>query len=460
MIAVLLLVLLAQPADPLDDLAAAGHWEELRVLADDRLASDPDDDLAHYWFGRDLLAQALELADGGRVGRDIGRTLLDRAVQHLEQVDEQPDTSTSDALDWLLEARFARRWALANGDARNPVEARLETELGSYWERDGVAMAAFLRGALADEAGAPDALAWYERAAGAAPERSRFQQRLALAYAGAGRRSEALQAYDQAAAAPDGWLEDLLSVLITILPGRRDSEARLARLDALLAWPEWSDHALLAWYRAHALAQLGRSEEAVHAFELATRGRTAETDRAYASHLIAAGRFDEALALLLPRVREHDWASLDQALVAIGRLASMREHEQAVAACDDLLAVEPRHELVLWNRALLLWKAGRDDEAQEAFDTLIERLPDRADVLNDAALAAWGAGRLERARMLLGQAVELPGSIDGAENLALLLLERDPGARSRVSELLDRVLAEEPGRPRALWLRHLARAKP
>jgi tetratricopeptide (TPR) repeat protein len=446
------LLLLGQVGeDPLDRLAAEGLWEELRDVADGRLAQDASDQTARYWLGRDLLAQGLELSAGNRIARDLARSTLDRAVEHLERVREQPGTSTADAVDWWLEARWARTSSAMRFGTAGVLPARLARDTESMWEEGQLPMAAFVRGLLAESLGETDALSWFERSASADPTRSRFLQLQALSQAGAGRDAEALASYDRAAACDDAWLEDLVGVLGTLLPGRRDAAARAERLDALAREPAWAYEATLAWHRAHALHQLGDGPGALAAFEAGRDGRTADIDRAHASHLMAADRPADALELLLPRVRERDWTSLDDALGAIARLAGLRRHDEALVACDALLAVEPRHEFALWNRALILWKSGRDDDAERAFDALIERLPGRSDALNDAALAAWGSGRMERARELLERAVALPGAIDARENLALLLMDVDA---PRAASLLDEVLAEEPGRARALVARH------
>lgn len=446
------LLLLGQVGDdPLDRLAAEGRWEELRDEADGRLAQDISDQTARYWLGRDLLAQGLELSAGNRIARDLARSTLDRAVEHLERVHELPGTSTEDAVDWWLEARWARTSSAMRFGTAGELPGRLARDTETMWEEEQLPMAAFVRGLLAEALGESDALAWFERAAAVDSTRSRFLQLLALSQAGAGQEAEALASYDRAAACDDAWLEDLVGVLSALLPGRRDAAARAERLAALAREPAWASEATLAWHRAHALHQLGDGPGALAAFEAGRDGRTADIDRAHASHLMAADRPADALELLLPRVRERDWTSLDDALGAIARLAGLRRHDEALVACDALLAVEPRHEFALWNRALILWKSGRDDDAELAFDALIERLPGRSDALNDGALAAWGAGRMERARELLERAVALPGAIDARENLALLLMDVDA---SRAASLLNGVLAEEPGRARALVALH------
>ena len=255
--ALLLLPLLAWPAgDELELLAEGGRWDELRVLAEERLAADAGDGGAHYWLGRDLLAQALSLSLSDRISRDIARSLLERARLHFEQLGRSPDFP--DAEDWRLEVLYARhRIVLAVPGTAAGFDTDLELELERGWSESGRALAAFLRGLLAEERGDEDAAAWYARASDAAPQRSRFAQRRATALALQGRRGEALEAFDVAAAADDAWLPDLLATLQSILPARRDAAERSRRLELLAQRPPWRRNALLAWHRAHALKQLG-----------------------------------------------------------------------------------------------------------------------------------------------------------------------------------------------------------
>jgi hypothetical protein len=62
------------------------------------------------------------------------------------------------------------------------------------------------------------------------------------------------------------------------------------------------------------------------------------------------------------------------------------------------------------------------------------------------------------ARDRLEAAAGLPGAVDALENLAALLLSEQPVDSLRARALLDTVLLAEPGRPRALFLRHRAAA--
>lgn len=452
----LFLALALQEAGPsFPDLAGQGRWAELTELAEARLAADPRDAEARYWQGRQCLVQAESLLAGGRLGSSLALSLLDRSVELLDPSAGQD--GPGDGRIWWLEARVLR-WRLRD---RDPAEASADGgilgDLELAWSEERMAAAAHHRGLIAWEAGEPDHIAWLERAAGTEPASARFCLPLAQALADAGRTDEALAAFDRAAGAGDAWLDDLLPVLGALLPARRDAGRRLERLDALATRRAWSADALLGWHRAHAFQQLGESDRALAAFEQGVERRTDEIERAHASHLAAAGHRAAAFARLLPLSRARDWTAFEQAIGIAASMAERRDFGAARDAFDDLIEIEPRHDALLWNRALALWKSGSDEESERAFDALLARLPGRADALNDAALAAWGAGDTGRARGLLEQAAALPGSRDAAENLARLLLETGDVDVDRIAELLDGVLAVEPARARAIVLRHALR---
>jgi hypothetical protein len=86
----------------------------------------------------------------------------------------------------------------------------------------------------------------------------------------------------------------------------------------------------------------------------------------------------------------------------------------------------------------------------------MDLLPGRADLINDAALSAAGAGDPMAERALLEEAVALPGAEDARENLAAWHLEHPSGRPEEAVRLLDQVLAVEPLRDRALYLRFRA----
>lgn len=439
--------------DDLETLAAAGRWETLRAQVDVRLALDGSDTEAQFWLGREQLEEAWGLLGGDRVARDIGRSVLDRAIQNLGAADQGAEPR---AADWLLQARFSH-WQLGSpGDGELTTDT-LAADLERRWAEEARPMAAYLRGHMAKAQGSDAALLWLERAARANPERSAFALDWSRELAGAADREGAVSAWQAARGATDWDLTELLAALLVALPSTADAGRRLELLDDLFAEPDLASDALLAWHRAHALGLLDRRVEAAAAFAAGTSGRTAAIDRAEASYLRLLGRIPEALELLFARAAERHWECLDDAVSIADGLAIAGDYSAALAAYETALVIEPRHELALWHRALALWHGGQDAAAAAAWADLIERYPGRSDITNDGALAAWGVGDLALARERLEQAMSWPGSEDAQENLAVLLLESTPGDPQRALELLEGVLQVDPQRDRSLTYRYRAR---
>lgn len=438
------LVLPVQDAE-LAELAEAGRWQDLRERADQRLQLDPQDLDARHWLGRALLEEAWVLLDGDRLARDIGRSVLSRAVEHLRAGAAADPTGT-----WALRGRYT--WLeLHQGRTDLSGDPDLPADLERAWAEDGLAEAAYLRGWV-ERLGGGDGEAWFERAASVPGPRAAHALEWARILGERGDREGAVAAWRAAAEADDLELSSLLATLVSLLPSSFYAEQRLALLDELGR----HEQALVAWYRAHAASELGRQDLALAAFDAGTEQRTPAVDRAHAALLAAQDREQEAAALLLPLARERDWVALDQLIGVADGLGLARRFDESLALYDAALAVEPRHDTALRHRAITLWKAGRDAQAAAAWRGVLERSPGRSDLLNDAALAAWGRGDRALARELLERAVALPGARDAQENLALLLMEDAPEEAQRIRALLDAVLAEEPGRDRALSLRYRA----
>ncbi|MCB9899150.1 MAG: tetratricopeptide repeat protein [Planctomycetes bacterium] len=430
--------------------AAEGAWQQIEEAAHARLAVAPDDGEALYWLGRSEAAQ-IDGLGSGTFAASMGQRLLDSAAEHFARASDLASPRQAEACEW--------GGLLAWGHGLPVDPAAFEAHYAeSHWPG-----AAYVRGLLALDAGAfEEAALWLGRAAEGAPGRGDVQLALADALSALGRRDEALAAWD---AAVDGRFDalvardSLLDVLERLLPGPSAAPQRLERLDRLRSRPEWTDDAWLAWHRAFALEQLDRKADALAAFDEGRKGRTAVIDRAHARALSLNDRPLEAADLLEPLARERDWDAYGDLVSVADRLGQQRRFDEAVAIYDRALAIEPRDERAQRNRALTLWRSGRDALAAEAWEALIEHFPGRADLLNDAALAAEARGDRARARALLTEAIGLPGSIDAHENLARLLLEGDPDAteRAQARALAEDVLVQEPARARSLLLRLLAR---
>jgi tetratricopeptide (TPR) repeat protein len=438
----LLLGTLLQPQDALSTLSDQQRWDEIIWQAEDRLEQDPADAEARYWLGRASVERARLLLQGRSFSRDLAVSILRRAREQLARVPLAVEGVTSDAAEWEAFARF-----LMGGDTQ------LAQDLERWFEQDGNGYAAHLRGMLAEREGDASSIAWFEHAAMAAPDRPSFALEWAGALARAGRQAEALVAWE-VALDHEADLPSLLGGLLSILPTADDAAARLTQLDTLLSRAGSPDDGLLAWYRAFSMEQLGRLDEAEQVMSAATSNRTWDVDRAHASLLERQGRRAEAAALLAPAAGEGDRQALDQLINLGDSAAGERAWDEALGFYDVALGIEPMIERATLNRALLLAQSGR---SLDAYSEAVKRYDRRADVLNDAALAAWGWQRLDTAQGWFTRAAKMPGASDARENLAALLLTSGLGGDPRVSSLLDTVLTDEPGRDRALFLRHMAR---
>ncbi len=426
--------------------AADGRWDDVIEEASRVVDETPGDRDAHDWLGQAWLARAEELLASGQSAfvQDLAHASLSRAIEHLDRAAQGSDAAAARARELSAYARYLR--------ADEGLAAELELWFGDEDAR-GRAYAAYLRGHQLQAAGDPaGASAWFERAAALDPGRAEFSLAWSSALAGAGRREDALAAWDDARRV-GAQLDSLLASLLAILPERSDAPRRLERL-ALLKTDDVDDwvRARVAWHRSHSLQQLGRLEEAATVLAQATEpGLWLDVDRDHAGVLRGLGRPSEAVAILGVWVARGESGAVDDLVDLADAAALARDDDVALDAYERVLSVEPGHERARANRALTLSRFGRDG-ALAAWDELVARHPGRADLLNDAALTSWGGGRVMRAKALWERAILLAGSDDARENLAAALLEEDP---QRARELLDAILSRNPERDRALYLRHL-----
>ena len=451
--ALLLAALLLRPVPAQDaslpTLYEQGRLDEIVSIAGERLARDPADQDALYWSGRAELDRARQLlaSRGGRISRtgldlaqDLAAAQLERAADQLGRVLPMSAGPRADAREWHWLARSLR-----------DRDESLATELERAWSAEGAAYAAYLRGLMWRESAPAEAAAWLQRAAEAMPERVDFQLAWADALARDGRREAALAAWERARSSGAARAE-LCSSLLGLLPSAESAALRLQRLDVLATGEGGAADALLAWHRAYALEQLGRLPEAEAALALATEGRTPEIIAVHARLLAALDRPRQAQELLVPLAKAGDAQALEQLVDLADGQARRRSVAEAVAAYDAALAIDPGHTRAGANRALTLARSGA---GLDAYRQLAAAHPHRAELLNDAALALWGGGLREEARSLLERAAALPSGVDARENLAAFLLDEQPPDPRAARPLLEAILAEEPGRDRALFLWHV-----
>jgi len=207
-----------------------------------------------------------------------------------------------------------------------------------------------------------------------------------------------------------------------------------------------------AWYfRGRALALAGRHEQAVQAYDRTlllapgdsstlafradARGRAGDVD----------GLFDDLILVLQTDGDDARWAEW-RLLSSTTWLAEQGDWEQIVRISSELVELSPS-EMAYANLALALRWLDRVEESEQVYRDALELFPDDPRLINDHGLMLEGVGRVEEAAERFQRAAEL-GSVDGLENLAILL--RNQRDRSGARRLFLRVLEQEPGRLRSV----------
>ncbi|GJM20199.1 MAG: hypothetical protein DHS20C15_01140 [Planctomycetota bacterium] len=444
-LAAALLTLASNSPEP-DEFAKAllaNDWGEVEALARERLAVNSEDLQAHAGLGRALLERMRGLAGRPGLATELAVSAANQAVAHLAAARELEGVH-----DLWLEAR-AEHPRPEDGLDRALAELAQagDPHAGFLWARAQPA---------AESEAALDALA---AALALRPERSDYLL-AALARRVALGRMDAARNTWRAAAERGANVDTLAAWCGELWGGSEQAGARAEALGWLVELRDLSGDAWLGWYRAHALAQQGKQEEALQVFEASQVGAPAAVQRAHAALLQSLGREREAAQLLIPLANDSDWDAYEELVSLADASALRRDFEFSLELYESALAIEQRHERAQHHRALTLWRAGRESDAEAAFDELFERWPARSDLLNDGGLAALGAGNTARAARLFELAAELPQSVDAQENRAALGLAVDDLPRAELFGLLNRVLDAEPQRSRALVLRSRARSDP
>ncbi|QOJ13253.1 MAG: tetratricopeptide repeat protein [Planctomycetia bacterium] len=131
------------------------------------------------------------------------------------------------------------------------------------------------------------------------------------------------------------------------------------------------------------------------AMQVAPRG-SVTTHNNLALALDAAGRTDEALAMLDQALREKPdapttWFNLSTVLLRAGRTA------EAATAAGQACSLAPQAFGLRVHLARVLTKAGRNADAADAYEQALAQRPDAADVRYERVLALFEAGRYELA---------------------------------------------------------------
>ena len=195
-----------------------------------------------------------------------------------------------------------------------------------------------------------------------------------------------------------------------------------------------------------------------------------------ASLLLEKGERDAALALLDQHLAAHRDAVVEIETSKAQLLADAGLGAEAVASIDAALERHPRHPNLLYQRAMLLERAGRTREALRLFESLLEARPDEGTVLNALGYTLADRGKqLSRAERLIRRALESrPDNAAFLDSLgwvryrrsdprgAVPLLERawrlarDAEIAAHWGEVLW--VAGDQAQARMVWARALARA--
>jgi tetratricopeptide (TPR) repeat protein len=282
-----------------------------------------------------------------------------------------------------------------------------------------------------------EALQFGQRALSAGADRAPTQLLLARAHAGLGETEQAVLAAGAArAAAPKELSFASADVLILLgrerdarlaLEGLRDTaalrpqaERRLGLLafdrgdydeaqslfTALLKDPESSG--ISVYYLAEIAERRGETATALRGYQMlgGTALEAAARSRA-ATILYKEGQRDDALQLLQAQDDATPPARLEAEIAQATLLSNGGEGAQALARIDDALARFPGHPDVLYQKAILLEKAGRTDAAIAQLEALYRDRPQDSAISNALGFILADHSRdLSRAERLINTALK------------------------------------------------------
>jgi tetratricopeptide (TPR) repeat protein len=282
-----------------------------------------------------------------------------------------------------------------------------------------------------------EALQYGQRALSAGAERAPTQLLLARAHAGLGEADQAVAAAGAArSAAPKD--QSFAAVDVLILLGR-EREARMAlenlrdsaalrpqaeRRLGLLAFDRGDydeaqsvfstlvkdqESSVIAVYYLAAIAERrGESAAALRGYQMLTgTGLEAAARSRAATILYKAGQRSDALELLQAKDDAPPATRLEAEIAQAQLLSNGGEGDQALARIDDVLARFPGHPDVLYQKSILLEKAGRTDAAIATLEALYRDRPQDSAISNALGFILADHDRdLPRAQRLISAALK------------------------------------------------------
>jgi tetratricopeptide (TPR) repeat protein len=420
--------------------------EPWRVLADLQLESGDEQGAAR------TLEDLAAVSPGQGAGfREMGRFYLEkrdveRAEKYLRRAVEKDrrDVEAWRRLAQLEESR--QRTELA----RQAWEALLRAE-----PDDGEALLQL--GKLALGSGdAPAARAWFGQLVRGARDEAGARLSVALAWLDAHRPDEALAVAEEGLKSlpADGRLHYVQGLALQERKRWSDAAASFAAVR-----PEEAElHATARLSLAYALSHAGRHEEALQTLDamLEARPRDVRLLTMKAWVLDRAGRSPEAVAMLEraladrrgdPQGAEGE-GELTEALAT--SLDKAGRGAEAIAVLKKAAAARPRDETVRYALGVAYEKAGDREAAVAAMQDLLALNPDHPDALNFVGYSLAERGiRLDEAEKLVARALELkPGNGYFMDSLGWVHFQK--GDFGRAVALLEKAAAVSDGEPTIL----------
>jgi protein O-GlcNAc transferase len=323
--------------------------------------------------------------------------------------------------DILQQAEGAhRRGAL--GDAKRLYREALDLDGGNVVACGNLAIIAAQEGDLAQ------AESLFRRVIALRPNYPEGHNNLGALLQQQGRLDEAIAAHQRAIALrPDYAAAHLHLGNVFKRQGKRDA-ASAAYRHAVRVKPDLAE--------AHnnlgvVLQNQGKFAEALDAYDRAIKLRPGDIEAAYnrAVALQQHGRRDEAESAYRDILRQSPnrfvYLNLGSLLQEQGRA------DEALAAIDAALALDPSYAEGHFNRGILLAQQGRLDEAIDAYQKAVRLRPDFAEAATNAGIVLQELGRWDEAGAAFEHAAKLrPAAPEPHNNLGIVLLARGQPAEA------------------------------
>ena len=198
------------------------------------------------------------------------------------------------------------------------------------------------------------------------------------------------------------------------------------------------------------LQSQGKFAQALAAYERAMKLRPGDVEAAYnrAVALQQQGRRDEAESAYRDILRHSP-----NRLVYVNLGALLQDEarlDEALAAFDAALALDPSYAEAHFNRGVVMQQQGRLGAAIEAYHQALRLRPDYIEAATNAGIALQELGRLEEAAGAFEHAAKLrPDAAEPHNNLGIVLLAR--GQPAEAVAAFQRALALKPDYPEAFY---------